>query len=284
MRKQFLILALAVLALAFTTNLNAQLQTPAASPGAKIETTVGLTDVHVEYSRPGVKGRTIFAADGLVPYGEIWRTGANQATKITFGSDVMVGEDAVKGGSYAILTKPMADQWEIMFFPYESGSWNSYVEKEPAAIFIAKTMAVPGKVENFTIMFDEYTMDGANLYMMWDQTMVALPISTNAKKDVMASIDRIMAGPGMNDYFQAASFLHENGDKQKALEYINKAVAMGGDNPRFWMVRRQGLILQDLGMKDKAMAAFKQSMTLAEKAGNADYVRMNKKSLGMMKK
>ncbi|MEL7159829.1 MAG: DUF2911 domain-containing protein [Bacteroidota bacterium] len=284
MRKLFLPLVIAVLALTFTATLKAQLNTPAASPSAKIETTVGLTDVHVEYSRPGVKGRTIFATDGLVPYGEIWRTGANQATKITFGGDVMIDGNAVKAGSYAVLSKPMADKWEVMLFPYESGSWNSYVEKTPTATLSAKTMAVPGKVENFTIMFDEYTMEGANLYMMWDQTMVALPIKTNAKKDVMASIDRIMAGPGMNDYFQAASFLHENGDKKKALEYINKAVAMGGENPRFWMVRRQGLILEDLGMKDKAMAAFKQSMTLAEKAGNMDYVRMNKKSLDMMKK
>jgi len=281
MRKQFLTLVIAVLALAFTTTVSAQLRTPAPSPSAKLETTVGLTDLHVEYSRPGMKGRTIFAADGLVPFGEVWRTGANQATKITFGGDVMVGGEAVKGGSYAVLTKPMADKWEVMFFPYETGNWGSYVEKTPAATVTAETMTVPGKVENFTIMVDEYTMDGANLYMMWDETMVALPIKTNAKEEVMASIKQIMGGPGMNDYYQAASFLADNGDKQMALKYINKAVELGGDTPRFWMVRRQGLILESLGMEEKATAAFKKSMALAEKAGNMDYVRMNKKSLGM---
>lgn len=284
MRKHLLSLAVMAFALLFTTGLSAQLRTPAPSPFAKTETTIGLTDVAVEYSRPGVKGRTIFAADGLVPFGKVWRTGANQATKITFSGDVMVAGKEIKGGSYAILTKPAASQWEVMFFPYEGGSWGMYPDKTPAATITAKSMKMSdAKVENFTILFDEYTVDGANMYFMWDQTMVAVPVKTNAKKDVMASIDRIMAGPGMNDYFQAASFLADNGDKKQALEYINKAVEMGGDSPRFWMVRRQGLILQELGMKEKAMKAFKQSMMLAKEAGNEDYVRMNQKSLDAMK-
>lgn len=283
MRKQFLSFAVAVLALLFTTSLSAQINTPSASPSAKFETTVGLTDVHVEYSRPGVKGRKIFAADGLVPYGEIWRTGANQATKITFGGDVMVGGKEVKGGSYAVLSKPMAKSWEVMFFPYESGSWSSYKDKTPAVTVTAEAMTYPGKVENFTIIVDEYTMDGANLYMMWNKTMVALPIKTNVKEAVMADIERVMAGPSVNDYYAAASFMGDNGDKQKALEYINKAIEMSGDNPRYWMVRRQGLIMADLGMKKEARAAFNKSMGLAKNAGNADYVRLNQKSLEMLK-
>lgn len=244
-----------------------------------METTIGLTDVHVEYSRPGVKGRTIFAADGLVPYGEIWRTGANQATKITFSKKVTVAGEDVPAGSYAVLTKPMADQWEVMFFPYETGSWNSYVDKTPAVTVTAKTEQFPGKVENFTIIIDEYTMDGANLYMMWDQTMVALPIMTTAKEDVKASIERTMAGPSVNDYFNAASFLSDNGDNKQALEYVKKANMMSGDAPKYWMVRREAVILGDLGMKKEAIAAAKKSLELAKAAGNMDYVRMNEKSL-----
>lgn len=283
MRKQVLSFAVAALALLFTTGLSAQIQTPSASPMAKTETMVGLTDVHVEYSRPGVKGRKIFAADGLVPFGKIWRTGANQATKVTFGGDVMVGDAKLAGGSYAVLTKPMANKWEVMLFPYEGGSWGMYPDKTPAATLTVETMNVPGKVENFTIMFDEYTMNSANMYMMWDQTMVALPIKTAVKDQVMANIDRVMAGPSMNDYYQAASFLADNGDKKKAMEYINKAVEMGGDNPRYWMVRRQGLIMADLGMKKEAMAAFNRSMALAKEAGNEDYVRLNQNSLKSLK-
>ncbi len=251
---------------------------------AKTETVVGLTDVHVEYSRPGVKGRTIFAADGLVPFGKIWRTGANQATKVTFGGDVMVGGEKLAGGSYAILTKPMADKWEVMLFNYEGGSWGMYPSKTPAATLTVEAMKVPGKVENFTIMFDEYTMNSANMYIMWDQTMVALPIKTSVKDQVMANIDRVMAGPSMNDYYNAASFMADNGgDMKQAMEYINKAVEMSGDNPRYWMVRRQGLIMEGLGMKKEAMAAFNRSMALAKEAGNEDYVRLNQQSLKGLK-
>lgn len=279
MRKQFFTLLLALMAFTAT----AQINTPSPSPFAKTETVVGLTDVHVEYSRPGVKGRSIFAADGLVPYGEIWRTGANQATKLTVGDDVMIAGSEVKAGSYAILTKPMAGEWQVMLFPYETGNWNSYVDKTPAATVTAKVMTMDATVENFTIMFDEYTMDGANLYMMWDNTMAMLPIKTGAKEAVMASIDRVMAGPSMNDYFNAASFLSDNGDDKKAYEMVKKANEMAGDNPRFWMLRRQGLIEEKLGMKAEAKKSFMMSMEKAKEANNMDYVRMNEKSLKMMK-
>ncbi|OAV45753.1 DUF2911 domain-containing protein [Lewinella sp. 4G2] len=279
MRKQLLTLLLAFMALGLT----AQITTPAASPKAKTETVIGLTDVHVEYSRPGVKGRKIFAADGLVPYGEVWRTGANAATKLTVSDDVMIGGQEVKAGSYAVLTKPMAAQWEVMFFPYESGSWNSYVDKIPAAKVMATSMKMgDAKVENFTIMFDEYTMDGANMYMMWDQTMAMLPIKTNAMEAVQANIKRVMAGPSMNDYYNAATFTAETGDNKAALEMITKANMMAGDNARFWMLRRQGLIQESLGMKSEAKKSFEMSLAKAKEAGNMDYVRMNEKSLKML--
>lgn len=279
MRKQLLSFSFCALALLLTLGLGAQITTPAPSPLAKTSTVVGLTDVAVEYSRPGVKGRTIFAAEGLVPFGQVWRTGANRATKITFGDKVMLAGQSVPAGSYAILSKPMADKWEVMLFPYESGSWSSYPEKTPAATVMAKTSKMNDKVENFSITFDNYTMDGVDLVMKWDDTMVALPITTAAKEAVMANIEQVMAGPTMNDYYQAASFLAENGDAKKAMEYINKAVAMGEENPRFWMVRRQGLIFEEMGMKKEAKAAFKKSLALAKEAGNMDYVRLNEKSL-----
>ena len=280
MRKQIFTLLLALMAFTAT----AQISTPAASPSAKMETVVGLTDVHVEYSRPGVKGRTIFAADGLVPYGEVWRTGANQATKITFGDDVMVAGKEVKAGSYAVLSKPMASQWEVMFFPYETGNWSSYKEKTPAATVMAKVMNMDdAMVENFTIMVDEYTMDGANLYMMWANTAAMLPIKTNAVEAVKANIERVMAGPSMNDYYNAAAFTADNGDPKAALEMIKKANDMAGDSPRYWMVRRQGLIQEQLGMKEEAKKSYMMSMEAAKAAGNMDYVRMNEKSIKMMK-
>ncbi|NJC28442.1 DUF2911 domain-containing protein [Neolewinella antarctica] len=278
MRKQFFTLLLAFTAFGLT----AQINTPSPSPMVKMETVVGLTDVHVEYSRPGMKGRTIFAADGLVPYGEIWRTGANQATKITFAEDVMVGGQEVKAGSYAVLTKPAADQWEVMLFPYESGSWNSYVEQTPAATVMAKTMSTGSEVETFTIDVRNYTTDAADLVMMWGNTAAMLPIQTNAKEAVQASIERVMAGPSMNDYFNAATFTAENGDANEALKMIMAANAMAGDNPRYWMLRRQGLIQEQLGMKDEAKKSFEMSLEKAKENDNMDYVRMNEQSLKMM--
>lgn len=275
MRLSIIALCLAL----FTTTLHAQIQSPPASPGVTMETSIGLTDVSLEYSRPGKKGRTLFAADGLVPYGEIWRTGANQATKVTFGDAVEVGNQQLDAGSYALLTKPGADAWEVMLYPYSGGAWTNYVEMEPAATVTADVSETQDMVETFTMDFQNYSMDGADLVMMWGNTKASLPIKTNAKESVMATIDRVMAGPSANDYFQAATFLSETGaNNEKALEYVRKAISMS-DNPAYWMVRREAVILNDLGRKQEAVASAKKSMTLAQEAGNMDYVRMNEKSI-----
>ena len=109
---------LLLITLAFTMSymINAQVQTPAPSPFSKIEQKVGLTDVTIEYSRPGVKGRVIFG--DLVPFGKVWRTGANANTKITFSNDVTVDGQTLKAGTYAIYTKPQAENWEVMFLKW----------------------------------------------------------------------------------------------------------------------------------------------------------------------
>jgi len=255
-----------------------QIRTPQPSPTSETKQTVGLTEVSLVYSRPSVKGRTIFTADGLVPHGEIWRLGANQATKISFSDDVKVGGKVVKGGDYALLSKPNEKSWEIMFFPYETGNWGSYVEKTPAATVKVDAQALPFSVESFTMMLGDLTSNTANLYVMWDKTAIAIPIEAEVDKKVMAGIDKVMAGPSANDYYAAASYYHDAGkDLNKALEMIQKATKV--EKPAFWQVRREALILADLGKKDAAIEAAKKSKALAEKAGNKDYVRMNEKSI-----
>jgi hypothetical protein len=255
-----------------------QIRTPQPSPTSETKQTVGLTEVSLVYSRPSVKGRTIFTADGLVPHGEIWRLGANQATKISFSDDVKVGGKAIKGGDYALLSKPNEKSWEIMFFPYETGNWGSYVEKTPAATVKVDAQALPFSVESFTMMLGDLTSNTANLYVMWDKTAIAIPIEAEVDKKVMAGIDKVMAGPSANDYYAAASYYHDAGkDLNKALEMIQKATKV--EKPAFWQVRREALILADLGKKDAAIEAAKKSKALAEKAGNKDYVRMNEKSI-----
>ena len=273
------IIALTVFAVA---TLQAQIKTPAPSPAAKVMQTIGMTDVTVEYSRPGVKGRTIFAADGLVPYGQMWRTGANMATKITFDKDVNFGGTDVEAGTYAILTKPMADQWEVYLYnEYNFGGLpREFDEEKVAAKVMAKSMKMDEKMENFTIMFDELTGNGGNMYFGWENTIAMVPIKVGTEKEATASIERTLAGPQAGDYYSAATYYYEEGkDINKAYEWIKKANEMNADQPRFWMVRRQALIEAKMGKKEEAIASAKKSMELAKAAGNMDYVRANEKSI-----
>lgn len=276
MKKNLLILPL--LLLLGLVAIEAQIVTPAPSPGATVKQTVGLSEVTIEYSRPAAKGRTIFATDGLVPFGNVWRTGANQATKVTFSDDVTVGGKKLAAGSYAILTKPSATSWDIHFYKHESTNFGSYVDKTPDAVVTVESTKTDFNIESFSMGVGSIIGGDASLWMGWENTMVGVPISFEVEGKVMASIDRAMAGPSSNDYFAAASYYHDNGkDLNKALEWINLATA--GDNPAFWQVRRKSLILADLGKKQAAIEAAKLSLELATKAGNDDYIRLNKNSL-----
>ncbi|MEL7375451.1 MAG: DUF2911 domain-containing protein [Bacteroidota bacterium] len=274
------LLATLAFTLTFLPTATAQISMPAASQNATFSTTVGLTDITVEYSRPSMKERTIFAADGLVPFGQIWRTGANAVTKITFGDDVKIDGNDLAAGSYAILTMPKADEWAVHFYPYEASGWNSYVEKEPAVAVMAAPTMLNHSFETFTISVNEVAMESAHLTFVWDKTLVAVPIEVAAKEAVMASIEATMAGPNWYDYYQAASFMHDSGgDLEQAGEYIQKSTMMSADDPRYWVWRRQALIMADLGEKAGAIDAARKSLELAREAGNDEYVRLNEASL-----
>jgi len=256
------------------TSTFAQIQTPAASPAGKVVQTVGLSDVTVEYSRPSMKGRTIFGADALVPNGKFWRTGANAATKITFSDDVMIEGSKVEAGSYAILSTPGDKMWTINFYPYESGNWGSYVEKTPSAVVGVKVMESGMKMETFTILFDELTSNSAVMKMLWSNAVVPVKLSVEVDEKVMKNIESVMAGPSANDYYAAASYYHSEGkDLNKALEWINKATE--GPEKRFWQVKRKSEILADLGKYKEAIKSAELSRNLAQEAGNDDYVKMN---------
>lgn len=277
MKNLFTISAL-IMATFFVSDLNSQIRTPAPSPSASMTQTVGLTEFTVEYSRPGVKGRTVFAKDGLVPFGKVWRTGANAATKITFDQDITVEGKDLKAGSYAIFTKPSATTWEVMFFEHTTANAGGYAEATPAATVTVTPQALPFSVENFFITFANLTDNGAVLELIWDKTLVPVKIGVHTDKAVMANIDRVMAGPSANDYYAAGLYLFNSGkDANKALEYVQKATKQG--EPRFWQVRWEAEILAALGRKKEAIKAANLSKELAEKAGNADYVKINKDNI-----
>ncbi len=276
MKKLILFLSIGM----FIFGATAQIQAPQPSPLTKVEQKVGLTDVTLEYSRPGMKDREIFG--GLVPYGEVWRTGANENTKITFSDDVEIGGKPLKKGTYALYTKPGEKSWEVMFYT-DTNNWGNPEEWDESKVALTTTAEVtelPFEMETFTIFLDDLQNDGAVLNIVWANTAATLPFNVPTDTKTMASIVKVMNGPTANDYFAAGTYYHESGkDNKKALEWVNKAMEMQEGDDAFWMLRRKALIESDLGMKAEAIATAKRSLAAAEKANNADYVKMNQDSL-----
>ena len=256
----------------------AQIETPAPSPSSTLNQNVGLTEVTVKYSRPSMRGRTVFG--NLVPFGKVWRTGANANTTISFSDDVVVAGQSLKAGTYAIFTKPESDFWEVYFYT-DTDNWGAPQQWDASKV--AATAKVPAKksswpVETFSITIDNINNNGATLGMHWENTSVEVPFEVPTKSEAMESIKRVMAGPSGNDYFAAASYYYQEGlDLNTAKIWADKAVEM---NPEaFWMSRLQSLIYAKLGDTKGAIAAAKKSLAAAQKAGNADYVKMNEDSL-----
>jgi len=274
--KKLLAIALTLL---ITGVVSAQITTPAPSPSQTIEQKVGLTDISVEYSRPSMKGRTIYG--GLVPYNKLWRTGANRNTTIKFGDDVMIGGKDVKAGTYAIFTKPGMESWEVYFYT-DTNNWGTPQEWDTSKIAAQVKVPVtpiPMDIETFTISFDDLTHSKAHLGIMWEKAYVAIPIEVHTDKMVTASIEQVMGGPSDRDYYLAAVYyLEADKDINKAKMWIDKAIEMR-PNPAFWYHRQQSLIYAKSGDKKGAVKAAKTSLALAKEAGNDDYVALNTKSL-----
>jgi len=263
---------------------NAQVEAPQPSPLGKIEQQVGLTNVTIEYSRPGMRGRTIFG--DLVPFGELWRTGANQNTIITISDDIKIeGKDLAKG-SYAIFSKPDKDQWTVMFYK-TTNNWGvpqQWDTSKVALTVTAKVENMPFSMETFTIVIDELMNDGATLNFLWEKTVASLSLEVPTDARTMASIDKVMNGPTAQDYFSAASYYHEAGkDLEKAYSWVKKANEMS-EGKAYWMLRRQSLIEAEMGKTKEAIATAKKSLSAAEAAKNADYVKMNKESITQWEK
>lgn len=271
------LLTIALLFAGFTAF--AQVKAPAPSPGASISQTVGLTEVSVEYSRPGMKGREIFG--DLVPFDAMWRTGANKNTIISFEHDVAVNGTEVPAGDYAIFTIPNPKEWTVYLYT-DTENWGT-PEKWDDTKVAMKASVQPNraaeKVETMRFSFENISNTGADLVLAWDLMRIPLHIETKATEMTMASIDKALAGPGYNDYYQAAKFYRTEGkDINKAVEWINKAAELAGPE-RFWIMREQSLVLAAAGDKKGAIAAAEKSLESAQKAGNMDYVRMNENSI-----
>ena len=257
----------------------AQIQTPAASPEQTLTQSVGLSSVTVQYSRPAMRGRTIFG--DLVPLDKLWRTGANKNTLVTFESYATVGGSPLKAGTYVLYTVPSKDEWTVYFYT-DTENWGlpkPWDENKIAAVYNVKAQSLDTSVESFTITIDKVTDSGAHLTLSWENMSVAIPFGFDTVSAVMQTIERTMNGPAAGDYYQAAVyFLNADKDINKAKTWIDKAIAMS-EKPAYWYYRQKALIYAKSGDKKGAIAAAERSMELAQAAGSQDYVAMNKKSL-----
>ena len=256
-----------------------QLKTPAASPLQTVKQEFGLSAVELSYSRPAVKGRTIFG--DLVPYGKVWRTGANSATTISFGDDVIFGGKKIPAGKYGLLTIPNASEWTVILTKQLNvTSPSAYKEDQDVARVKINAVDLPFPLESFLISFDNSLASSMDMIIGWDRTVVIVPITTDVASKINAQISGL---EGKEDfpYFAAAAYYLENGkDLNKALGWFNKATEK--EPNAFWIWHQKAKCLAKLGKKKEAVAAANKSTELASTAKNDDYVQLNKKLIASL--
>jgi len=252
-------------------------KTPAPSPSQTIKQDFGLASVEVNYSRPATKGRKIFG--DIVPFGKLWRTGANAATKITFGEDVKIAGKELKAGSYQVMTIPSQNSWEILFNKGKDGVFNYHPEEDVLKVSVP-AQANAASVESFTIQFANISANKMDIQLAWEKTMVNIPVEVDIDSKIMSSIDKAM-NIDSRPYFEAASYYFETGrDLNKALEWVNKATA---SNPTaYWQFHLKAKIQAKLGDKAGAKATALKSIELAKAGKNDDYVALNEKLINSL--
>ncbi|MEO8239884.1 MAG: DUF2911 domain-containing protein [Flavobacterium sp.] len=275
MKKLFI--AVSIILVSFAAN--AQIKTPQASPKGYIKQTVGLTDVEVTYSRPSARGRAVFG--NLVPFGKMWRTGANENTIINFSDDVVIDGKTLKKGKYSIYTIPKIESWEVIFY-LSTDNWGLPENWNEAYVVLRTTVkedALPTPVESFTIGINGLDQNFAYLEMAWENSHVALKFEVPTTKTATASIQKTLAGPTWNDYYAAAQYIFQsNGNISDARTYVDKALDMSTDKP-YYLSRLKSLIQAKQGDKAGAIETAKISLAASEAANNQDYVKMNKDSI-----
>ncbi len=259
----------------------AQVQTPKASPKGKVQQTVGLTDISISYSRPAVKDRLIFG--GLLPYGEIWRLGANENTILRNSDPLIFNSDTLKAGAYALYARPFEGAWEIIFYS-DTTNWGLPEKWDDSKISFRGKAVVekyPFVQENLLIGIENLSSNHGEIKISWEHYSASLPFTLNTKEKVLASIKKTMSSKTISadDYFKSASYYYaEQLDMKQALSWAEKAVAEKGPSA-YWMTRLLAQIKAANGDYKGAMETAKNSMIEAEKDGDQNYVKMNQQSI-----
>lgn len=266
-----------LLALLFTTfSANAQ-KLPAPSPPGHAEQLVGLTMVKVDYSRPAMRGRTIFG--DLVPYGKVWRTGANKCTTIELDGNVMVEGQLLRAGTYSIFTIPGEDSWNVIFNK-NTELWGEGDRKEEEDVLTVKVKPQAADLtESFTIGFDAVKDDKAILQMTWEKTQINVQLHADATEQALANIKEALAEPDADfrAYHTSARFcVDRNIMAREAMGWATKSVEM---EKRYWNTHTLALAQAQNNLYKEAVNTAKMSLQLAEEAKSDAYVKMNNEKI-----
>lgn len=273
-----------------TFSATAQINTPQPSPAGSVSSTVGLTEITIDYFRPGVKGREIFGNGDqyLEQFGKIWRTGANAGTIIEFSTDVKFGGQDVKAGKYQIVSIPGADEWTVMLHTEMiGGNMGNYKEENVAAKATVKTMTSSNSVERMTFQISDISEDNtsANIHFAWDKLSFKVPVSVDFHESVMKDIAaKTQVNP--QNYTAAANYYLAAGENlEQALEWMNAYLAIGQNSGQFWHVHTKARILAAMGSKKEAIATAKDSMEKAKNfpQGDFGYIKRNEDLIDSLK-
>ena len=225
MKSNKFVLMIVAFGLTLSATLAQSLNVPAPSPTQTLKQNFGTSDMSLEYSRPSANNRVIFG--DVVPFDKIWRTGANSSTKITFGSDVKVEGKEVKAGTYAIYTLPGKESWDIMLYKDLTigGNTSKYKTEDEILRVKVKSTKVSEKVESFTMNFNGFTATATTLEMIWENTKVAVAITTDIDATIMKNIEKYVINDSRPFYSAATYYYDNNKDNNLAMEWVNKAIA-----------------------------------------------------------
>ena len=272
-----------VLLVASTTLFAQNVKIPALSPNQSIEQEFSLSKINLNYSRPSARGRKVFG--DVVPFGKIWRTGANKATTIKFGEDVTINGQAIKAGEYSLSTIPEENEWTIIINS-NTNLWGAsgYKQEEDVLRFKTKVNKLTSPIETFTIDFEDITTTSTNIVLKWENVSVSFKVQTAVNQDaiIMASIEEAMK-TDKKPYFQAANYYFQTKrDMKQALTWVSEACK--ADTNAFYMEHLRAKIYVELKDLKAALASAEKSKALAIRANNADYIKNNDNLIADIKK
>lgn len=257
-----------------------QIEVPLVSPRAELKQTIGFTEITVNYSRPSARGRKVMGQ--LVPYGRIWRVGANESTKISFSDDVKIAGHPVPAGTYALYAFPQEKEWTIVIHKNTS-HWGDGRDEYKSTEDLLRFSVVPQNIkfyqETFLIDFDDLSHKRANMTWTWEKTRVSFLIEVDTDSKMMSQIESaIESNPTADTYYQSARYLQEeNKMHQQALLWLEKAHQLAGD--KYYIHRVWALVLAQSGDYVNAIMHAEKSKQLAALESKDEFVRMNELSI-----